>query len=93
MLLEAKDPAIKLFGMKIPLPAGADDEDLRFTSLAREEKRSRVDNQEEDVEDKVTYMHTSFYTLVCVNLREREEVCFGKSKRDPFVEMPRAFMG
>ncbi|KAL6181633.1 hypothetical protein ACLB2K_048284 [Fragaria x ananassa] len=50
MLLEAKDPAIKLFGMKIPLTAGADDEDLRFTWLAREEKR--VDNQEEDVEDK-----------------------------------------
>ncbi|XP_050376775.1 cyclic dof factor 3 [Argentina anserina] len=48
MMLETKDLAIKLFGMKIPLPAGDDDENFRF--IKRGEKR--VDQEEEEVEDK-----------------------------------------
>ncbi|BBH03961.1 cycling DOF factor 3 [Prunus dulcis] len=46
-MLETKDPAIKLFGKKIPLPA--DIEDLGFTQP--EEKEVDVESEEEDEED------------------------------------------
>ncbi|XP_062026222.1 cyclic dof factor 3 [Rosa rugosa] len=47
MLQETKDPAIKLFGMKILLPAGGDYDDLGFTMPGKK----RVDQEHEEEKD------------------------------------------
>lgn len=53
MLQETKDPAIKLFGMKIPLPAGADDGDFGFTRPGEKQ----VEDEEEEEESETEKVH------------------------------------
>lgn len=50
MLQETKDPAIKLFGMKIPLPAGADDGDFGFTRPGEKQVEDEEEEEESETE-------------------------------------------
>lgn len=98
MLQETKDPAIKLFGMKIPLPAGADDGDLSFTRPGDKQVEDEEEEEEESETEKVHY-YTSYLirTLNCVCESDSggfvESVYIWKFEDDPFVKMLIALMG